>query len=353
MLQRTLALAENGLFTTTPNPRVGCVICKDGRTIAEGWHKHAGGAHAEVNALAKLNNNATGTDVYVSLEPCNSTGKTPPCTDALLAARPARVVIAMTDPNPAVNGSGIRTLQANGIMVAVADAESAEGLRARALNAGFISRMRHQRPHIRLKIAATADGKTALDSGISQWISNAQSRLDAHRLRAQSCAILTGIGTALTDNPRLTVRDIPTTRQPLRVLVDSNMRAPANLALFADNNTLVATAVSPRDDFPAETIMLKNHHDKVDLQALMRTLAARGINELTVEAGRKLNGALLKDDLVDEIVLYTAPRLFGGGKDMFAMPQPATPQDAPAFCLESVTPISGDVKIVYRRAASA
>ena len=351
LLSRALDLAENGLYTTTPNPRVGCVLVRDGRIVAEGWHRRAGEAHAEALALRNVNGDARGASAYVTLEPCAHIGKTPSCAEALARARPARVVVALPEPNPQAAG-GAAILRAAGVQVEFAAPESAVRRRATAQNVGFLSRMTRGRPWVRLKIAATLDGKTALDSGLSRWISNEESRRDAHRLRARSCAILTGVGTATTDNPRLTVRHVSTARQPLRVLVDSSFRAAPSLALFEGGNLLVAAAAPPPDGYPAETATLANAAGKVDLSALMILLARREINEVTVEAGRKLNGALLAAGLADEIVLYLAPRAFGGGKDMLAFPPPytpPTPADAPLFSTAEVRRFGDDIKIVYRR----
>ena len=353
LLARTLKLAEKGLYTTPPNPRVGCVICRNGDIIGEGWHQRAGGEHAEINALAQAGKNAAGADIYVSMEPCTHHGKTPPCVDALVAARPARVIVALSDPNPKVAGAGIKQLQNAGIKVTVADNDSAVARAAKELNIGFISRMTRRRPWLRLKIAATLDGKTALDSGLSRWISGDTARRDAHHLRARSCAVLTGIGTALQDNPALTVRHIPTSRQPLRLLLDSKLRATADMKLFADDNALIITAAPPTTAAAAAVLSLPNTDGKVNLPRLFAELAAREMNEITVEAGRKLNGALLTAGLVDEIVLYLAARIFGeSGKDMFAIPAAVSPQQATRFRRVELRDIGDDdIKIVYRHAA--
>ena len=355
LLHRALDLAAQGSATSAPNPRVGCVLHKDGAVCGEGWHRSAGTAHAEILALAEAGESAAGSTAYLSLEPCNRHGRTPPCTEALIAAGVARVVAAMPDPNPQVDGGGFAALRAAGIPVTVAAAGSAVRRRAQQLNLGFASRMRRQRPWVCLKIAATLDGKTALGSGLSRWISGEEARKDAHHLRACAGAVVTGIGTALQDDPQLTVRHVPAVRQPLRVLVDSKRRGSTDMRLFADGNILVVAALPPPPDFAAQTLTLPTADGKVDLPAMLRALGERGINDALVEAGRQLNGALLADGLVDEIVLYLAGRVFGeGGKDMFKLPAaatPAAPDAAPAFHRHAIHGYgNGDIKITYQNA---
>lgn len=313
-MARALQLAALGMNTTTPNPRVGCVIVRNGAVIAEGWHEKAGGPHAEVMALAKVGAGGTaGATAYVTLEPCSHHGRTPPCAEALIAAGVARVVAAMQDPNPLVAGRGLARLQAAGI-------ETHSGLlenEARELNIGFISRMTRGRPWVRLKVATSLDGKTALANGRSQWITGADARRDVHAWRARSCAMLTGIGTVRDDNPRLNVRDVQTTRQPLRVVVDSRLEMSPEAAILEGGNCLIAAAINQSDKVAqlqakgAEVICLPNAQGKVDLPALMLELGRRGINEVMVEAGLKLNGSLLREGCVDELLLYQAPLLLG------------------------------------------
>jgi diaminohydroxyphosphoribosylaminopyrimidine deaminase / 5-amino-6-(5-phosphoribosylamino)uracil reductase len=314
-MARALQLAACGLNTTTPNPRVGCVIVRDGRVIAEGWHEKAGGPHAEAAALAKVGagRTAQGATAYVTLEPCSHHGRTPPCADALIAAGVSRVVASMQDPNPLVAGRGLARLQAAGI-------ETQSGLlenEARELNIGFISRMTQGRPWVRLKVATSLDGKTALANGKSQWITGADARRDVHAWRARSCAMLTGIGTVRDDNPRLNVREVETTRQPLRVVVDSRLEISPDAAILEGGNCLIAAAVNQPDKLAplqargAEVICLPNAHGKVDLPGLLQHLGQRGINEVMVEAGLKLNGSLLREGCVDELLLYQAPLLLG------------------------------------------
>lgn len=312
MMGRTLQLAERGLWTTTPNPRVGCVIAHGEQIVGEGWHERAGEPHAEVYALRAAGEAARGATAYVSLEPCSHHGRTPPCAEALIAAGVARVVAAMADPNPQVAGRGLTRLEAAGI-------RTASGLlaaEAEALNIGFVSRMRRGRPWVRLKMAASLDGKSALLNGASQWITGPAARQDGHRWRARACAILTGSGTVLADDSRLTVRAVDSARQALRVVVDSRLQTPASAKLLAGG----ALLVSARADLPqapalraagAEILALPGADGRVDLAALLEKLAARGCNEIHVEAGAGLNGALLRAGLVDELIVYLAPCLLG------------------------------------------
>jgi diaminohydroxyphosphoribosylaminopyrimidine deaminase/5-amino-6-(5-phosphoribosylamino)uracil reductase len=312
-MARALRLAERGLYTTTPNPRVGCVLVNDGRVVGEGWHERAGAAHAEVAALKSGSAAAAGATVYVSLEPCAHHGRTPPCTDALIAARVGRVVAAMQDPNPQVAGRGLQALRDAGIRADVGLMEE----QARELNIGFVSRMVRGRPWMRVKIAASLDGKTALANGVSQWIGGPDARRDGHHWRARSCAVMTGIGTLKDDDPRLTVRDIETTRQPLRIVVDSRLRITPQAKLLDGGAVLVATAT--QDDAKAralkekgaDVVVLPNAEGKVDLQRLTQHLGSMGLNEVLIEAGINLDSALLRAGVVDELLLYLAPHLLG------------------------------------------
>lgn len=349
-LNRALALAENGMHTAAPNPRVGCVIFRNGNIIGEGWHRRAGEAHAEEIAARQCGGDLQDAEVYVNLEPCAHTGKTPPCAEMLARLRPARVVVAMPDPNPKVAGRGLALLRAAGIATAIAPPDSAVFQRALELNIGFVSRMIRRRPWVRIKIAATMDGKTALPCGGSKWISGKESRLDAHRLRARSCAIMTGIGTARADNPQLTAREVAAPRQPLPVLVGGGKDNPAaleKLAMFA-NGGILAVANTPPPAIPGvESLSLPGKNGQVDLSALLQNLAAREINEVVVEAGRRLGGALIADGLADEIIIYQAPKIFGGGMEMAAMPPPSSPQTALAFARQYCAPLGEDIKIIY------
>ena len=320
-MARALSLAQRGLYTTTPNPRVGCVIVRDGEIIGEGWHEKAGGPHAEIAALTQkvgaggtvASSNAKGATAYVTLEPCNHFGRTPPCVDALIAAGVARVVAAMPDPNPLVAGQGLARLAAAGIATECGLLEA----EAHELNIGFVSRMMRGRPWLRLKIAASLDGRTALANGVSQWITSPEARRDGHLWRARSCAVLTGIGTVKDDNPRLTVRGIDTPRQPLKVIVDSRLETPPQAAVLQAGQVLIACAVADAARHAAltaagaEIVVLPNAQDKVDLIALLMELGRRGINEVLAEAGARLNGALLQENCVDELLLYQAPILLG------------------------------------------
>lgn len=317
-MAQALRLAARGLNTTTPNPRVGCVIVKDGEVIGEGWHEKAGEPHAEINALRKVGagttaNRAAGCTAYVTLEPCSHHGRTPPCADALIAAGVARVVAAMRDPNPLVAGRGLEKLRAAGIEVASGLLEA----EARELNIGFVARMTRGKPWLRLKVAASLDGRTALANGKSQWITGPDARRDVHAWRARSCAMLTGIGTVKDDDPRLTVRDVETTRQPLRVVVDSRLEISPGAAILEGGNCLIACAVDDSAKAAqlrasgADVVVLPNARGKVDLPALMLELGRRGINEVMTEAGAKLNGSLLREGCVDELLIYQAPLLLG------------------------------------------
>ena len=329
----SLALREaaRGLYGTSPNPRVGCVIVKDGKVVGHGAHLKAGEPHAEVHALRMAGERATGADAYVTLEPCSHFGRTPPCADALVNAGVRRVVAAMQDPNPLVAGNGLRRLAAQGISVASGLLET----EARTLNAGFISRMTRQRPWLRSKIAASLDGKTGLQNGESKWITGPAARQHVQQWRARSCAVLTGVGTLLADDPMLTVRDpdLLIARhgvQPWRVIVDSHLRTDPKAAILQAGRVLVAHAADQSarrareyalQEAGAELLFLPDAQGRVDLPRLMQELAERQINEVMAEAGAVLNGSLLQAGLVDELLLYYAPVLLGGqARDMFAMP---------------------------------
>jgi diaminohydroxyphosphoribosylaminopyrimidine deaminase / 5-amino-6-(5-phosphoribosylamino)uracil reductase len=322
-MARALQLARRGMYTTDPNPRVGCVIVKHGEVLGEGFHERAGEPHAEVHALAAAGAKAHGATVYVTLEPCCHHGRTPPCSQALIKAGVQRVVAAMRDPNPSVAGKGMEELEQHRITthVGLMEAEAA------ALNPGFISRMKHGRPYVRVKLAASLDGRTALTGGESKWITGEAARLDVQRWRARSSAILTGVGTVLADNPRMNVREIGATRQPLRVVLDSQLRMPpGSLMLHTPGVTLVvgtqndAARAAALRTAGAEVAILPQS-PKVDLKALMQMLVAREINEVMVESGSTLVGALLRAGLVDELILYYAPHLLGSdARGMFSLP---------------------------------
>lgn len=319
-----LRLARRGLNTTHPNPRVGCVIARHGELVASGWHQRAGDAHAEINALCAAGDKAAGATVYVTLEPCCHSGRTAPCVEALIKAKIARLVAAHEDPNPVVAGNGFEHLRQAGIEVQT----GLLAAQAKALNAGFLQRMRQQRPWVRIKLAQSMDGHIALANGSSQWISGAPARADVQAWRARSDAILTGIGTVLADDPALNVRLNKDSRQPLRVIVDSHWRLPKSARLLhLGGKVLVAgingiAAEHQLGSKRTECIELPASDGRVDLQALMRELASRGINEVQVEAGATLCGALLEQSLVDELLIYQAPVLLGGGAlSPFATPR--------------------------------
>lgn len=312
-MSHALRLAELGLYSTAPNPRVGCVLVQDGEVVGTGWHRIAGEAHAEVHALHAAINQTQGATAYVTLEPCNHYGRTPPCTEALISAGISRVVVAMQDPNPLVAGKGLARLAAAGIDTQCGLLDT----QAQALNLGFISRFSRQRPWVRIKTAASLDGRTALANGASQWITSPDARLDVHRWRARSCAILTGINTILSDDPQLTVRNIDTPRQPLRVIVDSHLRTPITAKILSTPGVIIAfnhAAESAQDALRmtgAKLISMPNTQGKVDLKQLLTYLAQQGINEILTEAGPTLNGALIQAQLADEWIAYIAPMLLG------------------------------------------
>ena len=352
LMARALELAARGLYTTTPNPRVGCVIARDGVVLGEGFHERAGAAHAEVNALAdaaRRGHDPRGATMVVTLEPCNRHGRTPPCVDAVLAAGIARVVVAMADPNPGQLGGAAR-LRAAGVVVDMGVDDEA----ARDLNPGFLSAMTRGRPWVRTKIAASLDGRTALANGQSQWITGADARADGHAWRARACAVLTGIGTVLQDDPQLNVRAVATPRQPRRVIVDRHGQTPASARVLADGGALIVTAGERNPAWPAdvEAIALPDADGRVDLHAMLRELARRDIMELHVEAGAKLNGALMAAGLIDEVLLYVAPAVLGDpARGMFERQPALASLDARAqFAWRDVQRVGSDLRLVARRA---
>ena len=353
-MARALELAERGLYTTTPNPRVGCVLVRDGAIVGEGWHERAGGPHAEVVALADAGQRAQGATAYVTLEPCSHFGRTPPCVDALVAAKVSRVVAAMRDPNPLVAGGGVEALRAAGVSVEHGLMDDA----ARELNIGFVSRMTRGRPWVRMKIAASLDGKTALMNGRSQWITGPDARRDGHAWRARACAVLTGIGTVKDDDPQLTVRDVETPRQPTRVVVYSRLETPLTARILGPG-TLVAAAeddaarIDALRDRGAEVIVLPNPSRKVDLAALMDELGRRGMNEVHVEAGFKLNGSLLRENLVDELVVYLAPHVIGDrARGMFDLPELSELSQRRELDVKELRSVGADIRVIARIAGA-
>jgi diaminohydroxyphosphoribosylaminopyrimidine deaminase/5-amino-6-(5-phosphoribosylamino)uracil reductase len=342
-MRRALDRAAKGLWTTTPNPRVGCVVTRGEEVIGEGWHEKAGGPHAEARALENVN--AEGATVYVTLEPCSHTGRTPPCTDLLIGKKVARVVAAMRDPNPQAGGGGDR-LRAAGVAFEHGLLEDD----ARELNIGFVSRMTRRRPWVRLKIAATLDGRTALEDGRSQWITGPEARRDGHEWRARACAILTGIGTVKADNPQLTVRDVATPRQPLRVIIDSRLETLHDARILQGERVLVFAARDGK--LPnAEVVVLPNPKGKVELPQMLAALAERGINELHVEAGFRLNGSLVREGCVDEFLVYLNPSFLGdNAQGMLDLPAPAGLDQRLKLRLVSTAQLGGDLRLLARPA---
>jgi len=349
-MARALQLAQRGLLTATPNPRVGCVLVKNGKNIGEGWHVRAGEPHAEVHALRAAGAAAQGATAYVTLEPCSHHGRTPPCAEALIEAGVARVVCAMQDPNPRVAGQGFAMLRAAGIAVECGLMEAA----ARDLNIGFVSRMTRGLPFVRSKIAASLDGRTALANGVSQWITGAAARVDVQHWRARSCALVTGIGTVLADDPQLNVR-IATERQPLRVVLDSALRMPPTARMLQGGRVLVCTASQDAgkraalERQGAEVLLLPVTAGQVDLPAVLRELARRGINEVLVEAGKTLNGALLRAGLVDELLLYLAPQLLGdAARGLADLGELTQLEQRVGLVWQEVRHVGGDMRITVR-----
>ena len=362
-LAEAQALAHGAVGLSDPNPRVGCVVtAADGRPIGRGHTQRAGGAHAEAAALADARaaghgDALRGATVHVTLEPCSHHGRTPPCCDALVDAGVARVVVAVQDPNPLVAGRGIERLRAAGIAVDVADAASAAADASRELNVGFFSRMRRGRPWLRLKVAISLDGRTALADGTSQWITGEAARRDGHAWRKRAGALLTGVGTVLDDDPRLDVRHVATARQPLRVVVDSNLGLPPGARILQPPGEVLVYAAAPDTariealrERGADVALVPNAADKVDLAAMLADLGARGVNELHVEAGAKLNASFVRAGLVDEWLVYVAPKLLGDGRGLAALGALATLDDAVALRFVGVQAIGGDLRLLARPA---
>ncbi len=344
MMRRALGLAEKGMFTATPNPRVGCVLVKGDKVVGQGWHEKTGGPHAEARALLQASAGAKGATAYVTLEPCNHHGKTPPCAEALIQAKVVRVVAAMRDPNPASKKGG-DALAAAGI-------DFEHGLleeEARELNIGFVSRMTRGRPWVRMKIAATLDGRTALSNGVSQWITGEPARKDGHRWRARACAILTGAGTIRADDPQLTVRDVDTPRQPLRVIADSRLETPPGARILQGDKVLIFAAREGAAPPNAEVVVLPNPQGKVELKKMLEELARRGINELHVEGGFKLNGSLVREGCVDEFLIYLNPSLLGdSAQGMVNLAEVTGLDQRVALKLRSVERVGDDIRIIAR-----
>jgi diaminohydroxyphosphoribosylaminopyrimidine deaminase/5-amino-6-(5-phosphoribosylamino)uracil reductase len=354
-MRQALELGERGLYTTTPNPRVGCVIVKDGAVVTSGWHEKAGLPHAEALALKAAGERARGATLYLNLEPCSHHGRTPPCADAIVASGIKRVVAAMQDPNPKVSGAGFAKLRAAGIEVEHGLMED----EARELNIGFVARMTRGRPWVRMKIAASLDGRTALANGKSQWITGEAARADGHRWRARACAILTGHGTVRDDDPQLNVRGVDTPRQPLKIVVDSRFETPLSARLLKDGKTLIAGAVNEAERIAAlkrvgaNTIIIPNDRGKVELFKLTEELARRELNEIHVEGGTRLNGSLLQAGVVDELLVYLAPRVIGdSGRGMLSLPELTELSQATALEIREVERVGADMRVIARIIAS-
>ncbi len=354
-MARALQLAQRGMYTTDPNPRVGCVIVRDGNIVGEGWHERAGEPHAEINALKQAGPMQThSAGVYLTLEPCCHQGRTPPCTRALIKAGVKRVVVAMRDPNPQVAGKGFKELESQGIRVDVGLMEK----EAEALNPGFISRMKHRRPYIRVKLAASLDGRTAMADGEGKWITGEAARADVQKWRARSSAILTGVSTVLADDPALTVRDFKTGRQPLRVVLDSRLRMPpAARVLRGAGKTLIVTANEDIKSAEAlkhagadvDVVCMSSDRKTVDIGALLKHLAWLEINEVLVEAGATLSGALLRTGLVDELILYYAPHIMGNNeRGMFMLPPLRQMSDRINLEITDMRPVGKDWRVIAK-----
>lgn len=362
-MARALALARLGLYSTDPNPRVGCVLVKQGQIIAEGWHVKAGGPHAEVLALQQADS-AQDATAYVTLEPCSHFGKTPPCADALIAAGVGRVLVAMQDPNPLVAGKGIARLQHAGINVQVGVLQE----QAKALNIGFCKRMHTGLPYVRSKLAMSLDGRTAMASGESKWITGVEARWDVQRLRAQSSAVLTGVNTVLADDPALNVRDIEYNPHfakhvatgleivsPVRVILDSHLHTPESAQMAKlPGRSLILTLSKQQAKIQAlqqagfEVYTLPGCGGRLDLLAVLQFLGQQQINEVLVEAGPTLNGALLEVNLLDEAIVYMAPSILGdGGRGLFSLPHISTMAKKKTLCWQEIRQVGADLRLTF------
>nr|WP_235938844.1 bifunctional diaminohydroxyphosphoribosylaminopyrimidine deaminase/5-amino-6-(5-phosphoribosylamino)uracil reductase RibD [Thalassotalea algicola] len=357
-MARAISLAKKGHYTTSPNPRVGCVIVNNGKIVGEGFHQKAGEPHAEVYALRAAAKQAEGATAYVTLEPCSHFGRTPPCAKGLIEAKVSKVIAAMVDPNPKVAGSGLNMLNEAGI-------ETASGLLetdAKLLNLGFISLMERKRPYVRCKLAASIDGQTAMASGESQWITSSKARQDVQRLRAQSCAVISGASSVISDNAKMTVRQAELgslnkqyseseIRQPVRIIVDSQDRLTPDLALFEHPSSIIIvnTGIETRHQWPhfVKHIQVKAQNNKVDLASLLSVLAELGLNDVLIETGETLAGAFIEQNLVDELIIYQAPKLMGAeNKGLVKMPAITQLSQAKSFKFKEVTMVGDDLKIV-------
>ncbi len=356
-MDRAISLARRGLFTTDPNPRVGCVIARGAEVVGEGWHRRAGGPHAEIDALRDAGARARGATAYVSLEPCAHTGRTGPCTRALVEAGIESVVAAMVDPNPAVSGRGLAALRDAGIRTGC----GLRAVEAEALNPGYTMRMRQGRPWLRVKMAMSLDGRTALASGESRWITGREARHDVHRLRARSSAMLTGIGTVLADDPALTPRlhDFGECREveaPLKVVLDSALRTPPGARLLSPPGPCLivhgkgsAQCAAALERQGAQLLRLPDAKGRIDVASLLFALAERGINEVTAECGPTLAGALVAAKRVDELVVYMAPLLLGDtARELFTLPAITRMAEKIALEIVAVEPVGRDWRVTAR-----
>ena len=353
-MSRAIHLARRGLHTTDPNPRVGCVLVREETVLAEGWHQHAGEPHAEINALNAIGHDANGATCYITLEPCAHTGRTPPCTDALINANVSRVIVSMVDPNPEVSGKGLDTLHRAGIQVEHGLLSS----EAKKLNPGFIKRMEDSLPYVRCKLAMSMDGRTALTNGESRWISSDAARSDVQRLRARSSAIMTGIGTVVADDPSLDVRlDGFDGKQPLRVIIDSSLRMPCNARMLSlPGRTLVVTksqdgAKQQALQLAGAEVILVDHHAGLSwLQSVLQYLAVHEeVNEILLEAGASLSGGMLTDGLLDEIVIYMAPSLLGqDARPLFKLPEIGSMSERIRIGTYEIRMIGKDLRITVK-----
>ena len=352
-MAHALRIAEHGLLTSAPNPAIGCVIVKEGLIIGEGFTQPPGGNHAEIQALhdaREKGHEVRGATAYVTLEPCSHFGRTPPCVDALILAGLGKVVAAMEDPNPQVAGKGFERLRAAGIIVESGVLTD----QARELNIGFFSRMQYGKPWVRLKVAASLDGKTALYNGQSQWITSSEARNDGHLWRARAGVILTGIGTVKEDDPQLTVRAVPVAHQPLRVIIDSKLGIDPKARILNGDPVLIFAAAENAEkqallqERGAEVIMVPNAQGKVDLPQVIVALGKRQINEVHVEAGAKLNASLIREGCVDELLIYLAPSILGDARGMFDLPGLENLQDKFSLKFHQVKQIGEDLRILAR-----
>lgn len=358
-----LAQARMALLGSSPNPPVGCVIVRDGQLLGAGHTQQVGGPHAEVMALRDAQSRGLslqGASAYVTLEPCSHHGRTPPCADALVREGLARVVVALHDPNPLVAGQGATRLRAAGIVVDMLDPASLDALAAREIKIGFLSRMVRKQPWVRLKVAGSIDGRTALDSGESQWITGPEARADGHAWRARASAVLTGVGTVLDDDPRMDVRGIDTPRQPWRVVLDSQWRTPPQARILAQPGSAWVYGVADDAQSKARREALSqagatvitapaSSTGQVDLRWLLTDLAQRGVNELHLEAGARLNAAFIQADAVDEFLMYLAPKLIGPGRALAALSPLAHLQDAVTLRFDDVQRVGEDLRLIARQ----